>query len=150
MNEVAGEIRQRIIAERASKLAKDQADALFARLGKGESLKSLADELKLEVQHAHGTGRDAVNLDSALVTAAFAMPRPIADQPQSKLVDLGGDQFALLSLEVVADADPTSVDAKTREAAKTTLMQSQASSAARDFVAALRSAVEIKVVEDRM
>lgn len=150
LNEVADTIRQRIISERTAKLAKENADSLLARLDKGESLKSLAAELKLEVQEARGTGRDAVNPDSALVAAAFALPRPASDKPQIKLVDLGGEQFALLSLEVVADADPTAVDAKTREAAKTTLQQSAASAAARDYVAALRSKLEIKVAEDRM
>lgn len=150
VEEVAGMIRQRILSERANKLAKERADALYARLEKGETLKSLAAELKVDVEEARGTGRDAVNLDSALVAAAFALPRPASDKPQTKLVDLGADQFALLSLEVVADADPTAVDATTREAAKTTLQQAAASSAARDFVAALRSGLEIKVVEDRM
>lgn len=150
VEEVTEMIRQRIRSERASKLAKERADALFARLEKGESLKVLAAELKVDVEEARGTGRDAVNLDSALVAAAFALPRPASDKPQTRLVDLGADQFALLNLEVVADADPTAVDAPTREAAKTTLQQAAASSAARDFVAALRSGFEIKVVEDRM
>ena len=150
LEEVRADIRQRIVDERASKAAKEQADTLFARLGKGESLKALADELKLVVKEEQGIGRNAVNVDNALVSAAFALPRPTESTPQYQLVSMPGEEFSLLQLVAVADADPTAAAAPTRDAARTTLQQAVANASASDYVSSLRAAIDIKVAEDRM
>ena len=84
-----------------------------------------------------------------MVKAAFPLPR----QPQGKssqLVDLGGDSYALIQLDNVVDGDPSKLDAKTKEAARTTLAQGAASAVTREFVAALRKGTKIKVSEDKL
>ncbi len=151
IEEVRADIERRIIEERVSKQAKARADELFARLEKGESIDALATELKLPLSEERGIGRNAVKLDAALVNAAFELPRPeSAGKPPVQVVALAGDEYALLKLDQVADADPTAVDQITRESARNTLQQNLASVVARDFIAALRASMEIKVVEDRM
>src|SRR5690606_5998206 len=151
IEEVRADIQRRIIEERASKQAKARADELFARLEKGESIDALATELKLPLSEERGIGRNAVKLDAALVNAAFALPRlESAGKAPVQVVALAGDEYALLKLDHVADADPTAVDQITRESARNTLQQNLASMVARDFIAALRASMEIKVVEDRM
>lgn len=150
IGEVRDDIRQRILEERIGALAKKNADAQFARLEGGESLDKVASELKLEVKEERGIGRNAASVDGALVSAAFELPRSEGTKPRYKLVSLANDQFALLRLDNVADADPSAVDAPTREAARNTLEQAAASSAARDFVTSLRASMDIKVAEDRM
>ncbi len=142
-------VRGKIIAERVAKQAKAHADALFAELVKGTTLDALAGEQKLKIEEQKGVGRDAATIDSALVKAAFTLPR----QPQGKssqLVELGGDSYALIQLDNVVDADPSKLDAKTKEAARTTLAQGAASSVTREFVAALRKGTKIKVSEDKL
>lgn len=149
LDEVRDQVRGRIIAERVSKEAKAHADALFAELGKGETLDQLAAAQKLKVEEQKGIGRDAANVDSALVKAAFEMARP-QDKPGTRLVALGGDAYALVELVKVVDGDPSKLDAKTKEAARNTLAEGSGSEAVREFLAALRRDTKITVSESRM
>jgi len=149
LDEVREKVRASILAERASKQAKAQADSLYAELGKGRTLDELVAERKLKIEEQKGIGRDAANVDSALVKAAFEMPRP-KDKPGTRLVDLGGDTYALLELDKVVDGDPSKLDAKTKEAARNTLAQSAGSEVVREFVAALRRDTKVKISEERL
>jgi len=149
-DEVRDQVKARIIAERGAKKAKAHADELFAEIGKGQSLDQIASANKLKVESQQGIGREAANVDSALVKAAFALPRPADGKPQSQLVTLGGDAYALLQLDKVVDGDPKSLDAKTKEAARNTLMQGIATTASREFVTALRGQSKVVVSENRL
>lgn len=151
IEEVRADIQRRIIEARLSKQAKTRADELFARLQNGDSIDALAAELKLEVTEERDVGRDAVKLDAALVKAAFDLPWPDAsNKAPVQIVALAGDEYALIKLDNVANADPTAVAPPTRESARTTLQQSMSNGIARDFVAALRAGMDVQVVEDRM
>jgi peptidyl-prolyl cis-trans isomerase D len=150
IEEVRADIQHSIIESRISKQAKARADELFARLEKGEAIDAIAEELKLKVEEEKAIGRNAVKVDSALIKAAFDLSRPQTGTPQVQLVALADDEFALLKLDNVADADPTAVDLPTRETARNTLQQEVSNAVARDFVAALRASMDIKVAEDRM
>jgi peptidyl-prolyl cis-trans isomerase D len=150
LDEVREQVRKHIIAERTSNQAKAHADELFAALGKGETLEQVAEANKLKVETQQGIGRDAVNVDSAIVSAAFALPRPQPDKPQRQLVALGGDAYALLQLDAVVDGDPSKLDAKTKEAARNALAEGLATTATREFVDALRAAADIRVSEARL
>jgi peptidyl-prolyl cis-trans isomerase D len=142
-------VRSRIAAEKASKQAKDAAEARLAKLEAGSTLEQLVEgEAKVETQK--GVGRQAANVDSAIVRAAFTMPRPQPGKPSRKLVDLGGDQYALLVVDQVIDGDPASLDARTREAARTTLREGLGSVAAREFVDALRANTKITIAADKL
>jgi len=148
LDEVRDTVRARIVAERTSKQAKERADALFAQLGPTKALDAVGTGLKVEEQK--GVGREAANLDSKLVAAVFAMPRAQADKPSYRLVDLGGDAYALVQLDAVTDGVTTTLDAKTREAARNTLQQGIGAAATHDFVAALRKATKVSISETRL
>jgi len=150
LDEVKDQVRARIIAERTAKKAKSHADELFASLGKGETLDQIASANKLKVEPQQGIGRDAANLDSALVKAAFELARPQQGKPQSKLVTLGGDAYALLQLDTVVDGDPSKLDVKTKDAARDTLAQGLAATATREFIDALREGTKVHVSEERL
>jgi peptidyl-prolyl cis-trans isomerase D len=150
LDEVRDTVRARIVAERESKQAKDRADALYAQLGKDKTLDTLAASDNLKVEEQKGIGRDAATLDSRLVSAVFSMPRPEQDKPSYRLVDLGGDNYALVQLTAVTDGDPSKLDAKTREAARNTLQQQASMSAAREFVEALRKATKVSISESKL
>jgi peptidyl-prolyl cis-trans isomerase D len=149
LDEVRDTVRGKIVAERVAKQARTRADALLAELVKGGTLDAVAGAQKLKVEEQKGVGRDAVTVDSALVKAAFALPRQQQGKP-SQLVDLGGDNYALVQLDTIVDGDPSKLDAKTREAARTTLAQGVGSSVTREFIAALRKGTKIKVSEDKL
>ncbi len=143
-------VRARVEAERGSKQAREHADKLFADLGNGEPLEKIAEAAKAKVETQQGIAREAVNVDSAIVAAAFSLPRPTADKPSRQRVALGGDAYALLQLDSVTDGDPSKLDAKTREAARNTLGQAIATTAAREFIDALRGQAKIRTSTEKL
>ena len=143
-------VRGRVISERTSKQAKERADKLFAELGGGESLDKIAEANKLKVETQQGIGREAVNVDSAIVAAAFALPRPTAEKPERQLVALSNDTYALLQLDSVTDGDPSKLDAKTKDAARNTLAQAIAQTTTREFVDALRAEAKVRVSAEKL
>jgi peptidyl-prolyl cis-trans isomerase D len=150
LDEVRDFVKAKIIAERVAKKAKERADALMADLGKGDTLDKIAETNKLKVEKQQGIGREAVNVDSAIVRAAFALPRPAADKPQRQLVTLGNDSYALLQLDSVVDGDPSKLDAKTKEAARNALSDGIAQTATREFVEALRAGSKVRVSAEKL
>ncbi len=150
LDEVRAQIRDRILGARIAKQAKERADGLFVRLQGGESLATLAGELKIEPRQERAIGRNAVNVDSTLLAAVFDVPRVGEGKVAHTLVALPGDEYALVALEKVVDADPAKAEAPAREAARMTLQQTLAYASVRDLIAALRAAMDIKIVEDRM
>lgn len=150
LDEVRDQVRGKIIAERVSTQAKKHADSLFTDLGKGQTLEQIASTNSLKVEEQKGIGREAATVDSALVKAAFEMPRPQSGKPGYKLVELGGDTYALIQLDAVVDADPSKLDAKTKEAARNALVQGAGSEIAREFVAALRKETKIRISENKL
>jgi peptidyl-prolyl cis-trans isomerase D len=148
--DVTDPVRGKIIAERIAKDAKAHAGALLAQLGNGQTLDQLAAAQKLKVEDQKGIGRDAATIDSALIKAAFSMPRPQHGNTSNQLVDLGGDSYALIQLDNVVDGDPSKLDAKTRQATRNTLMQGAGAAVAREFIAALRKETKITVSEDKL
>ncbi len=150
LTDVKGRIRDEIVAERVAAQARKNADGLLAQLNKDTTLEQLAAAHKLKLEEQKGLGRDAATIDSALVQAAFAMPRPQAGKPDYRVVDLGGDSYALLQLDNVVDGDPSKLDAKTREAARTTLVQGAGMAVTREFIAALRKDAKIEISEKNL
>ena len=150
LDEVREDIHQRIVAARIADQAKANAEALYARLEGGESLDALAAGLNLEVKSEKDVGRNALNVDSALLKEVFAMPRPQEDKVAHTLVKLANDEYALVDLVKVVDADPASLEAPTREAARESLRQNQSYAAMRDLVTSLRSKMKIQVFEQRL
>jgi len=150
LDEVRDQVRGKILAERVGVQAKKRADALFADLGKGQTLEQVASANNLKVEEQKGVGREAATVDSALVKAAFEMARPQPGKPGHQLVPLGGDAYALIQLDAVVDGDPSKLDAKTKEAARNALVQGAGNEIAREFVAALRKETKVRVFENKL
>ena len=150
LDEVRDKVRGDIIAKRVANLAKTNADKLLADLDEGATLDQWATAHKLKVEDQKNIGRDAANVDSALVKAAFAMARPQAGKADNQVVALGADNYAVIQLENVVDGDPSKLDAKTREAARTTLRQNIGTSAATEFVNALRKDTKIEIFQNKL
>ena len=150
LDQVRDQIHGQIVAERVAQQAKANADALLAQLDKGESLDQLASAQKLELEEQKGVGRDAATVDSSLVKAVFAMPLPQVGKSDRQVVDLGGDVYALVQLDKVVDGNPSTLDAKTREAARNALRQGDGAEAAQGFIDALRKNAKIKIHEEKL
>lgn len=147
---VRDDIRKKLIAQDVAKAARERADTLYARLQKGETLDAVAADAKVKPQEEKGIGRNAANLDRAIVDAVFNLERPQAGKPTVGRAGLADDAFALIALDTVTDGDPSKLDAKTKEAARNTLRQGMGVEATRGFVDSLKKAADIKIAEDRL
>jgi peptidyl-prolyl cis-trans isomerase D len=150
LDQVREDIRKKLMDQALVKQGQERADALYARLQKGESLDKVAEELKLKLATEKDIGRNAVNLDRKLVEAVFRLARPQVDKAVTEQVALGNGVYALVSLDVVKDGDPSKLDPKTREAATNQLRQGVGSEAVHGFVDSLRKNAKIEIAEDRM
>jgi peptidyl-prolyl cis-trans isomerase D len=151
IDQVREEIRGKLVAEQVSRQAKEQADTLYARLQKGETLDQLAAVVKGKVEQQKDIGRNAANLDGKLVSEVFNLPRPAAaDKPTTAEVALAGDAYALVALTGVKDADTSKLDAKTKDAVRNQLAQGYSNDAVRGFLDTLRKSADIKIAQDRM
>jgi peptidyl-prolyl cis-trans isomerase D len=150
IDQVREEIRGRLVTDQLSKQAKEQADTLYARLQKGEALDQLAAVAKVKIEQEKDIGRNAANLDGKLVSEVFKLARPAADKPTPAEVALASDTYALVALTAVKDADPSKLDAKSKEAARNQLAQSYSNDAVRGFLDGLRKSADVKIAEDRL
>jgi peptidyl-prolyl cis-trans isomerase D len=149
LDDVAGEIDGRIVAERRADAVRAHAEALMARLQGGEALADIASAIGAEVEQGQQVGRSAAAPEQQLVAEVFRMPRPAGDVPQRRLVALGAGH-ALVELSRVADGDPAAVPEARREQVRTELEQARALAESRALIASLRATAEIQVAEDRM
>jgi peptidyl-prolyl cis-trans isomerase D len=150
LDEVRADVVARIQAEATRKAAAEKARALGDRFEQGGDLAVLAAEAGATVADASGVGRQAFNHDGSVVEQAFKLVRPAAGVPVKRMVELTGDRFALVELRAVVDGDPAKLDAALRDAARTQLEQAVAAAESRALVDALRAAVEVRIVEERM
>ena len=150
LDAVREDIRKTLVDAEVAKRAKEQADTLFARLQKGESLDQVAAVVKAKVEQEKDVGRNATNLDGKLVAEMFKVARPAEGKPVNAEVALVDNAYALAALTGVKDADPAKLDAKTREAARNQIAQGYSNEAVRGFIAVLRKSAEIKRAEDRL
>lgn len=149
LEQVRDRVRERILAERVQREAKERADKLYAELKSGKALADVATEASATVEEQKGVGREAANLDGRLVEAVFQMVRP-QGAAVNQLVELGGDSYALVQLDQVVDGATAGLDEKTREAARTTLQQGVAAATSSEFVEALRRETKVTQSLDKL
>ncbi len=148
--QVRDDIRKKLTDEQIAKAGHERADTLYGRLSKGESLDKLADELKVKVTDEKDIGRNASNIDRKLADDVFKLGRPQDGKPLTGQTQLSDQSYALVELTSVKDADPSKLDAKTRDAARSTLRQGLGALAFRGYVDSLRKSAKVEVAEDRM
>jgi peptidyl-prolyl cis-trans isomerase D len=141
-----------IFADRMAKASKAQADALLARLAKGESLDAIAASLGLTVSNQPAVPRQAPSPQLApLVDQAFRLPRPVAGKaPPAGAVKLPDGRYLVVVVTAVTDGDPSKLDATTREQLRMQIGQARGLVEARSFLRNLRKQYKVTVAEDRL
>ena len=93
--------------------------------------------------------RTAGNQDATLLGEVFKMPRP--DQtPVRKAVRINDSEQALVELTAVIDANPASVEAEARDAARAQLAAQWTESETKAYVDSLRKKAQIVIAEERL
>jgi|CXWL01.1.fsa_nt_gi peptidyl-prolyl cis-trans isomerase D len=147
---VRGEIEAKLRSEaQRAQLAAKVAD-LEKRLIGGEALDAIAKSIGKTIEKAEGAPRTATTPDPAIVAEVFKLPRPSAEAPVRKAIKLSDDDYALVDLTSVFDADPKSLDGAGRDAARSALQTQWTEAESAAYLAALRKNAVITIAEDRM
>jgi len=150
LEEVRDQVVARLQAEAVRNATRVSARALGDRFEQGGELAALAAEAGASITDAVVAGRRALNHDGLLVDEVFKLPRPTAGSTVRRLVELADGRFALVELRMVTDGAPATLDAAIRDAARNDLRQAVAGAESRALLDALRTAVEIRIVEERL
>lgn len=103
-------------------IAKD-AETVKARAAKGEALPILAKEFAGDYKNAGMVGRDAKTVDPAILTSAFRLPQPGADQAVLGTAALGDGDQVVLEVGRVVPGQPDALSADERKALAQQLAQ---------------------------
>lgn len=139
-----------IRADRATKAAAKAADALLARVQKGEALKDIAVAEKLESNDIPGLPRGVPVPTIEGNEAIFAAQRPAEGKVSAGKAKLQDGRFVVFTVNKVSEGDLTKITAEQREQLQRQLLQVRASSSAQSFIGATRKQFKVTVHEDRL
>ncbi|WP_430390339.1 SurA N-terminal domain-containing protein [Dyella sp. 20L07] len=149
--EVRDQVRQKILDERTATEAQKRADALLARLQKGEDMQVVAGSVGASVQSVPEAVRmQQQALPPEVLERAFVLPHPAEGKPQFASVALHDGSNALVSVSKVQDGDLSKVTAEQRNALRNEMGQAYGVLATQEFLDALKAKTEIKIAVDRM
>ncbi|HBK46156.1 MAG TPA: peptidylprolyl isomerase [Xanthomonadaceae bacterium] len=147
-------VRDRVVAaihaDRTEQAAAKAADALVARLAKGESLQALAEAEKLEVSPIPGLPRTAPVPTPAANRAIFSAPLPAEGKPSAGKLELNGGRYAVFVVDKVTPGDVEQVPAEQRTMLRQQLSQIEGAAAARAYVDALRKQYKVTTDESQL
>jgi peptidyl-prolyl cis-trans isomerase D len=140
-----------LVADREAKEAKTHAEALLARVKKGESLEAIGTEVNRPVSNVPNITRQAPNPQLApLVDTAFRLARPQAGKQDYALAKLDGTHYAIVGVTAVKEGDLTGLDAATRANLLKQLAGARGAVEARAYIGQLRKQYKITIAEDRL
>lgn len=148
--EVRGAIEKSILDERVADAAKKRADALLARLEKGESMDAVVASAGVAVQTVHEALRVQEDLPQQLREEAFLLPHPKDGKPQFAAVALPEGAYALLAVDKVQDGDLAKVTPEQRKMLGQSMAAAYGGVATESFIAALKARTQIKIAKERM
>ncbi|WP_266167970.1 SurA N-terminal domain-containing protein [Dyella subtropica] len=148
--EVRDVVRQKILDERVAAAAKAKADALLARLQKGEDMAAVAASTGAPMRSSNEVTRSQREIAPELISEAFTLPHPAAGKSQFASVLEQDGSYALLAVDKVQDADLSKLPAELRDGLRQQMVRAYGGTATQEFIDALKAKTEIKIAKDRM
>lgn len=136
--EVSEQIKQSLIAEKATAKAKEQGEELFAQLQSGTSLNAIAQQAGVEMQSEDALNRRSFSVAPALVEQVFKLAHP-QDEPVVDMVELNNGNIALVALKSVNTPSETEVNAQVKQ----NLTMQMANKNYQSFIEALEAQAEV-------
>ena len=136
--EVSEQIKQTLIAEKATAKAKEQGEELFAQLQSGTSLNAIAQQVGVEMQSEDALNRRSFSVAPALVEQVFKLAHP-QDEPVVDMVELNNGNIALVALKSVNTPSETEVNAQVKQ----NLTMQMANKNYQSFIEALEAQAEV-------
>ncbi|BDU17274.1 peptidyl-prolyl cis-trans isomerase [Lysobacter auxotrophicus] len=148
-------VREAVIAavraDRATKAARKEAEALAARVNKGETLDAIAASKQLPPpQVLPGVPRGAPVPEASVSDAIFAVPAPVAGKQSAGHAVLSNGAIALFAVSQVTPGDLASIPAEQREMLQQQIAQVGGGDDVRALVDSLRKRVKVQVVEQNL
>lgn len=147
-------VREKVIAavhaDRTKKSAVAAADALLARVQKGETLQSLAAAEKLQVTPIPGLPRTAPVPTPAANRAIFSAPRPTEGKPSVGKVELTGGRYAVFVVSKSTPGDLKQMPAEQQTMLREQLSQIDGGNAAQAYVKEMRKRYKIQIEEAQL
>lgn len=150
LTEVREDVRSKVVDERVAAAARKQAEALLARLEKGEAMDAVAGASKSSVTTIKDALRIQSNVPPAVRDQAFLLPHPVKGNPQYAAVDMSNGIYALLSVDKVQAGDLAEVTPEQRESLRQQMAQAYGAEETSELIDVLRSRTDIKINKDRM
>lgn len=139
-----------IRADRQEKAAQAAADALVARVQKGESLAAVAAADGLQFNELPGLRRGMPMPTEEANEAIFAAGRPAEGKVIAGKVALDGGAYAIFTVNKVTDGAIADMPPEERANMQQQLMQLNGGIATQAYVDALRKRFKVKVFEERL
>jgi peptidyl-prolyl cis-trans isomerase D len=150
LDKVKEQVIAAVRADRAGKAAAAQADAVLARINKGESLKAIADAEKFQSGQIPALPRGAPIPSQKGNEALFAAPAPESGKVSAGKVKLDNGSFVVFTIDKINPGDASKMPAPQRDQLRQQITQLYAGADVQDFVAATRKQFKIDVHEDRL
>ncbi len=148
--DVRAEIEQRLRFQQAKAEVKDLGEKLLADLRQGKDPAALAQGQGLEWAPTVTVKRDDHSLNPALLSTAFALPRPGPHGAAYGSVVFPTGDCVLVRLTGVVDGDLGKVDEKLRKAAARDLARQLGADDFGDWMQTLRQEADVKIYSERL
>ena len=145
--EVATEIKSTLQLEKASALAKAEADAITKEVNSGKSSTEVAANHKIQWLDFVATARTANAPTADLLKVAFRLPNPKANTWTAEVTSVAKD-YAVVALSKI-DAGASTLTAEQKKQFMTSLATARGQQELQDYVTYLRSTAKIKEVVEK-
>lgn len=150
LDKVGAQVVAAIRADRARKAAEAEADAVLARLKKGESLAAIATEKTWILANVPGVTRTAPVPDAQAVRAYFEVPTPAAGKTSPGKTQTAAGQIVVFEVTKVEQGDDAEITPEIRAGFLRQLAPSIGEQDAIAIGKAQRKRMKVSVAEDRL
>jgi peptidyl-prolyl cis-trans isomerase D len=150
LDAVKEQVAAAVRGDRAGKAAAAQAEAILARVAKGESLKAIADAQALQSGQIPALPRGAPIPSQKGNAALFATPAPAKGKVAAGKVRLEDGSFVVFTVDKINPGDASQLPEAQREQFRQQVAQLYAGADVQDYVARTRRQFKVDVHEDRL
>ena len=148
------QVRDAVIAairkDREAKIAEAAAEAVIARISKGETLQAIAAADKLQTGELPGVPRGAPMPSPEINAAIFAAKRPAAGKVSAGKAKLEDGNYVVFTVNKVSEGDMAKITPEQRIQLQQQVVQMDGAADVASYVAALRKQFRITRKEDRL
>mgnify|MGYP006341360359 FL=1 len=139
-----------IRADRTTKAAEAAADALLARVAKGESLQAIATAEKLQAGEIPGLPRGAPMPSPEINAAVFETQRPVEGKVSAGKALMQNGSYAVFVVNKVTAGDIATLTPEQRTQLQQQVVEMDGGSAVESFVKGMRKQFKVTLQEDKL